>query len=110
MSEETDILAKHAERRRAFLAKTAATSPVVGLLLAQSARPARAATYGGGTTMTTSFETTTFTLTMTTSSPTTTFATTTAGTTPFHSTTHVTVTLVPTTTGATTRIATTTAP
>ena len=60
MTEENDVLAKHAERRRAFLARTATTSPVVGLLLAQSARPARAATYGGDGGTTTIFETPTF--------------------------------------------------
>jgi hypothetical protein len=60
MTEENDVLGKHAERRRAFLARTATTSPVVGLLLAQSARPARAATYGGGEGSTTIFETPTF--------------------------------------------------
>ena len=48
MSDETDIVAKHAERRREFLRKTAVTLPAVGLLLAQATRPARAATYGGG--------------------------------------------------------------
>ena len=58
MTEENDVLGKHAERRRAFLARTATTSPVVGLLLAQSARPAHAATYGGGGGTTTIFETT----------------------------------------------------
>jgi hypothetical protein len=57
MGEEDDVFAKHAERRRAFLAKTAATSPVVGLLLAQADRPARAATYGGGSGTTTPFQT-----------------------------------------------------
>lgn len=60
MTEENDVLAKHAERRRAFLARTATTSPVVGLLLAQSARPARAATYGGDGGTTTIFETPSF--------------------------------------------------
>src|ERR1700722_13152935 len=59
MADENDILARHAERRRAFLAKTATTSPVVGLLLAQSARPARAATYSGGGKTTTAPDTTT---------------------------------------------------
>ena len=64
MAQESDILAKHAESRRAFLAKTAATSPAVTLLLAQAARPARAQTYGGGpettTIVTFTFETTPF--------------------------------------------------
>lgn len=45
MSDETDILAKHAERRRAFLLKAATTAPAVGLLLVQSALPAQAGTY-----------------------------------------------------------------
>ena len=48
MDKDDDKLAKHAESRRAFLAKAALTSPVVGLLLAQSSRPAKAQTYGGG--------------------------------------------------------------
>ena len=48
MSDGPDFLAKHAASRRAFLARTALTSPVVSLLLAQSARPAQAQTYGGG--------------------------------------------------------------
>ena len=45
MSDESEILAKHAERRRAFLLTTAKTAPAVGLLLAQAAMPAQAATY-----------------------------------------------------------------
>jgi hypothetical protein len=46
MSDETEILAKHAERRRAFLLTTAKTAPAVGLLLASAALPAKAAVYG----------------------------------------------------------------
>ncbi len=49
MSDENEILAKHAERRRAFLQKAATTAPAVGLLLAQAALPAQAATYGSTT-------------------------------------------------------------
>jgi hypothetical protein len=61
MAQDKDLLAKHAESRRAFLAKTAVTSPAVSLLLAQAARPARAQTYGGGGATTTAFSTIVFT-------------------------------------------------
>src|ERR1700722_9041103 len=69
MADENDILARHEERRRAFLAKTATTSPVVGLLLAQSARPARAATYSGSGNTTTVPETTSLSTSITSQTP-----------------------------------------
>jgi hypothetical protein len=50
MSDESEILARHAERRRAFLLTTAKTAPAVGLLLAQAALPTQASAYGIATT------------------------------------------------------------
>ena len=49
MNDSNELLDTHAERRRAFLTRTAVAAPAVAVMLASGARPAFAQPYGTGT-------------------------------------------------------------
>ena len=102
MTTPNDALTTHAERRRAFLTRTAVAAPAIAVMLAAGAKPAFAQPYGTvsiteRTTITTPRATETSRTTTTT--PVTTTTTTTSTTTPVPSSTSRIPTGISTTTG-----------